>query len=187
MRIFLRYWVDFSPDITIYMCAKINLADVIILQHCRIACIRCVVGGAVIDGTASGESQTGLQTILVDHTTWCGFQFFTFGMKIIIKINDKISMWQSVVWFTFFLVYPDLDSAGISAPCQCIKDDELVIVSWYLIAELGMTCLYYGITRECEILQTTPNKQRTSENAKNGNYFKYDGDRQLSFYNFNQM
>ena len=49
------------------MGAKVYLTYIIILEDCWISCIGSVVGGTVIDGTASREGQSSFQPILIYH------------------------------------------------------------------------------------------------------------------------
>ena len=51
------------------MCAKVYFADIVIAEHCGVACIGCVVGGAVVEGAASWKGQASVQAILIDHLT----------------------------------------------------------------------------------------------------------------------
>ena len=42
----------------VYLCSKVNLTDVVILQYSVVTGIGCVVSGTVVDGTAGGEGKT---------------------------------------------------------------------------------------------------------------------------------
>lgn len=52
---------------TVDVSSKINLADVIVVQHSGVSCVWRVVGSTVVDGAASGEGQAGLEPILFDE------------------------------------------------------------------------------------------------------------------------
>lgn len=47
------------------MRAEVDLADVIVLQHGGVSSVGSVVGSAVIQRAAGGESQAGIQPVLL--------------------------------------------------------------------------------------------------------------------------
>lgn len=49
------------------MCAKVDLADVVVAQHGRVSGVGGVVGSAVVDGAAGRKSQAGTQPVLLDE------------------------------------------------------------------------------------------------------------------------
>lgn len=47
------------------MCAEVDLADVVVLQHGGVSGVGSVVGSAVIQRAAGGEGQAGVQPVLL--------------------------------------------------------------------------------------------------------------------------
>lgn len=54
---------------TVDVRAEVNLADVVVLQHSGVSGIGSVVSGAVVEGASSGESQAGVESVLLDQFT----------------------------------------------------------------------------------------------------------------------
>lgn len=52
---------------TVDVCAKVDLAHVVILQHGGVSSVGCVMSSAVIERAASGKSQTCFQSILLNQ------------------------------------------------------------------------------------------------------------------------
>lgn len=76
----LKYGTS-DPRRTVDVRAEVDLADVIILQHSGVSGIGSVVGGAVVEGTAGGEGQAGIQSILLYQLTGAVLQPLTGGEK----------------------------------------------------------------------------------------------------------
>lgn len=51
---------------TVNVRAKVNLADIIVLEHCGVASVGCVVSSTVVEGAASRKSKASIQSILFD-------------------------------------------------------------------------------------------------------------------------
>lgn len=52
---------------TVDVRAKVNLADVVVLQHRGVSSVGSVVSGAVVEGAAGGEGQAGVESVLLDQ------------------------------------------------------------------------------------------------------------------------
>lgn len=81
---------------TVDVCAKVDLAHVVILQHGGVSSVGCVMSSAVIERAAGGKSQTCFQSILLNQPPAALLQLLTeserqrederLGMRI--KINQ---------------------------------------------------------------------------------------------------
>ena len=60
------------------MRAEVDLADVVILQHCLVSGVGRVVRGAVVNGAARREGQTGLEAVLHDRAASDALQLLTY-------------------------------------------------------------------------------------------------------------
>ena len=56
------------------MSAKVNLADVVVLQHGGVSGVGGVVGRTVVEGAACGEGKTCIQPILLNELPRTAFQ-----------------------------------------------------------------------------------------------------------------
>lgn len=63
--------------LTVDVRSKVNLADVVVAKHRGVSCVWGVVGGAVVDGAASGEGQARLQSVLFDQPPGAVLQLLT--------------------------------------------------------------------------------------------------------------
>lgn len=54
---------------TVDVSAKVDLADVVVLQDGGVSGVGSVVGSTVVQGAAGGEGQAGVQPVLLDQLT----------------------------------------------------------------------------------------------------------------------
>lgn len=67
------------------MCAKVDLADIIVLQDSSVSGIGSVVGSTMVQGAASREGQAGVQPILLYQLTRTVLQPLTGGERLLIN------------------------------------------------------------------------------------------------------